>query len=563
MISEAVVEEVKYRNDIEDVISSYVALKRAGSNMSGLCPFHSERTPSFTVFGASHSFYCFGCGAGGDVITFIMKIENLDYVSALEFLCNRAGIPFSNDDSKDGNEPAVKKTRIIEMNREAARFFFNELTKSKPALDYLSGRKLPMPLIRHFGLGYSPDGFGNLYNHMHSKGYTDDELTAGFLCGISQKTHRPYDMFRNRVMFPIVDVSGNVIAFGGRVMDNSMPKYLNSSDTPAFKKSRNLFALNFARNSCSERMILCEGYMDVIALHGAGFTNAVATLGTAMTQEHARIMKRYTKQVIISYDSDTAGQNAADKAFRFLSEAGVEARILRMEGAKDPDEYIKKFGSERFKLLLDKSYSQFDFKFNNILAKYDISINSEKVKAAKDAVALISDIYSTVEREIYIIQVSDKLSIPAESLKNDVERNIRKNKSKDKNSEFVNVVHQTQGIGDRINPDYMKNTKAARAEEAILGMLLIRYEYINDEPITSDDFFTEFNRRVFEAVVQCNGNFSLLGSCFSPDEMGRITKMKVARELLTNNREIFSDYVKALKKAKPITFEDIQNIRKV
>nr|MBQ4319456.1 DNA primase [Clostridia bacterium] len=365
-IPEQIVEEIKYRNPIEDVISSYVTLKRAGSNMSGLCPFHSEKSPSFTVFtsGDPH-FYCFGCGAGGDVITFIMRVENLDYGEALRFLAKRAGITLPENGEDTGG---IKRQRIVDMNRDAARFFHTQLYKNPQALQYLYERSIPNPLIKHFGIGFAPDGFGALTSHMLSLGYTKEELSAGFLCGISKKNGQPYDYFRRRVIFPIINTSGDVIAFGGRVINkDDSPKYLNSSDTPAFNKRRSLFALNFAKNKCAEQLILCEGYMDVVTLHGAGFENAVATLGTAMTPEHAGIIRKYTKKVIISYDSDEAGQNAADKAFRLLGEVGVDTRILKMEGAKDPDEYIKKFGPDKFRMLLDGSRSQFEFKLDGIL----------------------------------------------------------------------------------------------------------------------------------------------------------------------------------------------------
>ncbi|MBQ8289036.1 MAG: DNA primase, partial [Clostridia bacterium] len=290
LIDQSVIEEIKLRANIEDVISSYVQLKRAGSNYQGLCPFHSEKSPSFTVFPGTSSFYCFGCGAGGDVIHFVRRAENMDYPSAVEFLAKRYGIPITLDKKEQAEN--ARRERVLAMNKEAARFFHQKLFAPEGAegLRYLTeNRRLPLPLIRHFGLGFAPNVGWSLTDHLRKKGYTDSEMASAFLCGISQKTGKPYDYFRNRVIFPIIDVRGDVVAFGGRVMDDSKPKYLNSSDTPAFKKSRNLFALNFARKSENDTMILCEGYMDVIALHGAGFSNAVATLGTAITPEQARI----------------------------------------------------------------------------------------------------------------------------------------------------------------------------------------------------------------------------------------------------------------------------------
>ncbi len=314
-ITRNIIEEIIQRNDISDVVGSYVKLQRAGSNSKGLCPFHSEKTPSFTVFPATASFYCFGCGAGGDVITFIMKAENLDYPGAVEFLANRAGIriPVVNDITQ---REEIPRKRVYEINLEAAKFFrkcLNDPSIGGEGLRYLTEvRRLSQTTIKHFGLGFAPNSFSMLRDYMRSLGYTYEELKECYLLGKNETTGKYHDLFRNRVMFPIIDTSGNIIAFGGRVMDDSKPKYLNSSDTPGFKKSRNLFALNIAKGFCSESMILCEGYMDVIALHAAGFENAVATLGTAITSEQARIMARYTKKVIISYDSDEAGQKAAD-----------------------------------------------------------------------------------------------------------------------------------------------------------------------------------------------------------------------------------------------------------
>ncbi|MBQ7826782.1 MAG: DNA primase [Clostridia bacterium] len=349
MISQTVIEELKRRCPIEDVISSYVTLKRAGSNHNGLCPFHSEKTPSFTVFTGTSSFYCFGCGAGGDVISFIMRAENLEYREALEFLAKRAGIALPDDGT--AQKAGVSRKRLYEMNTAAAKFFRQALFESAEAgiaREYLTKRGLSQAIIKRFGLGFADGSFNSLRDHLQSKGFTEEEMLAGFLSKKSEKNGTLYDIFREKVMFPIIDTAGNIVAFGGRVLDNSKPKYINSSDTPAFNKKRNLFALNYAKNSCADQLILCEGYMDVIALHEFGFENAVATLGTAITSEQARLISRHTKQVIITYDSDEAGQRAADKAFRLLDEVGVDTQILKVEGAKDPDEYLRKFGKVKF-----------------------------------------------------------------------------------------------------------------------------------------------------------------------------------------------------------------------
>lgn len=549
MIPREVIEEIVARSDIEQIIGSYVTLKRAGANLVGICPFHNEKSPSFTVFPHDQSphFYCFGCGAGGDVVTFIRKIENLDYVAAIEFLAARAGIEIPNNGKSERG--GVSRKRILEMNRAAALFFHKCLYDpryGREALDYLAGKRaLSGATIKHFGLGYSPNNFGVLTSYLKGLGYTDEEMTAGFLCGTSQKTGRPYDYFRNRVMFPIIDVAGNVVAFGGRVMDDSEPKYLNTSDTPAFKKSRNLFALNFAKSHCAEKMILCEGYMDVIALHAAGFENAVATLGTAITEEHARIMAKYTKEVIICYDSDAAGINAANKAMRVLGGVGVEVRILKVEGAKDPDEFIKKYGGAKFSLLIDKSRTGFEFKCEAVLAKYDITDQQGRLRAAVELVKIIADYYSNVEREIYIFRAAERLSLPADVIKRDVERE-RARRRKEHAAELSRTAAASiRDFGDRVNPDAAKNPRAAAAEETLIGLLLIddahrRAAASGRLGLSADDFFTDFGRRAYEEICRLYGtehgfDFSLLGESFTADEMSRLERCRKRREQLTEN----------------------------
>ncbi len=565
MIPHEVIEEIKYRNDIEEVISQYVVLKRAGSNLNGLCPFHSEKTPSFTVFKATNSYYCFGCGSGGDVITFIMKVENLDYVGALEFLAKRVGItiPESGKDEQTG----VKRSRILEMNREAAKFFHGQLKNSPEALEYMSKRRLSGATIKHFGLGYAPKEFGALTSHMRSLGFSAEELKEAFLCGISQKTGKPYDYFRGRVMFPIINTTGDVVGFGGRVLDDSKPKYLNTNDTAAFKKSKNLFGLNFAKDSCSERMILCEGNVDVISLHAAGFTNAVATLGTALTAEQARLMKKYTKTVLICYDSDEAGQKAANKAFAVLGEVGLETRILKLEGAKDPDEYINKFGKIAFQKVIDGSYTRFEYKFEGILKRYDIERTDEKIKAAAATAEEISRIASNVERDIYISKAAARLDIPRDSLKRDVERTLYRNRKKDTSEKKQKLIMESQGYGDRVTPERVRNLKGVVAEENILGIMLRFPEYskgirTGKFELSRDDFVSEFAKRVFEAIISAGDDFEIgaLNEKFSEAEMSRIIKLQVARETLSVSDKAFRDSVASLKQAvskETMSLEDI------
>lgn len=561
MISKETIEQVLMRNEISSLIGSYVSLRRAGSNLKGLCPFHSEKTPSFTVYPAENSFYCFGCGVGGDAITFIRKRENLDYPDAVEFLANRAGITIVRDERPDRLQsgPKFDKARMLKMNVDAAKYFhkqlFSDTPEAKAALDYfVNVRKLSLSTIKHFGLGYAPNSFDAFSKYMLSLGYKYEELVAGFLCGKSDKG-RYYDAFRNRVMFPIIDVSGNVIAFGGRVMDDSKPKYKNSSDTPVFKKSRNLFALNFARLACEETLILCEGYMDVIALHSAGFTNAVATLGTAITAEQARMMSRYTKKVIISYDADEAGQKAAMRAIKMLGDVGLDVTILKIPGAKDPDEYIKANGKDKFQKLLDGSKSKFDYNMENILSRYNLDVPSDKVKATRELVKLISETYSSAERDIYIQVVSKSIGLEPKSIKADVDRAIAAQYRAKKREESAKVKQDAIGYSDRVNPDFIKAPAVAKNEEHVLGLLFSYPEHrktvFDGELLTEDDFFTDLNRRLFmfirDKYFSGDESFAEINELFSEEEVGRVARMRVLRMNLSNGDEVLKDSICTLK----------------
>ncbi len=547
-IPREVVEAIKDRCDIVDLIGSYVTLRRAGSNYSGSCPFHSEKTPSFTVFPDSQSFFCFGCEAGGDAFTFIMRSENLDYPNAIEFLAKRTGvdIPKTAEEEKRG----LSRKRVYEMNLIAARFFRECLfdpVLGRDGMAYLQEKRgLSVPVIRRFGLGFAPDDFTALVTVLKKEGYTEAEMKEAFLCGISQKSGRAYDYFRNRIMFPVIDTTGNVVAFSGRdVGGDSKAKYLNSSDTPGFQKRKHLYALNFAKNHCADEMILCEGNMDVVALHAAGFENAVASLGTALTDDHARIMAKYTKQVILAYDSDEAGQRAAHRAMGIFAKVGLDVRILRMEGAKDPDEFIKKFGAEKFRQLLKKSSTGFDFKLQTVLSRHDVSVADERIKAANELSEIIARIPSAAEREVYISIVAEKLKLSTDSISGDVER-IRRHQAKaGKQQESRQAQLSAMNLGDKINPEAAGSVQAAAAEETIIGLLLMYAEHRTAVKkgivsLTPDCFVTTFNRRAFEAIMALEKSeegydFSLLGESFSPDEMGRLAKLEQKRRSLTEN----------------------------
>ena len=562
MIPKHFIDALLDRANIDQLISSYVSLKRAGSNLTGLCPFHSEKTPSFTVFPQGNNFYCFGCGVGGDAITFLRKIENVEYTDAVEMLAKRMGMTVPQDETKALYKPKAERNRILAMNREAALFFHkmlhSDVSGAKEALAYLTEkRKLSMTTVKHFGLGYAPNDYRMLSAYLKGKGYTDDELTEGYLAFKNNNGTYLTDSFRGRVMFPIIDPAGNVVAFGGRVMDDSIPKYKNTSDTPAFKKSKHLFALNFAKNHCKDTMILCEGYMDVISLHESGFENAVATLGTAITPEQARIMSRYTKKVIISYDMDDAGRRAADKAMRLFEEVGLEVKLLVMKGAKDPDEYIKKFGKDNFKRVLEGSDSKFDYQMNYILSQYNIEDPQQKIEAAKKLVAIIAAFPSETERDIYIREVSKRFDVTADSLRRDVQKILRA-KEKDLRKRTSQELQQfTHGYRDSVNPDFSKAPGIARYEEAVLGLLALYPEYKTmvqkgTVALSEADFFTEFGKKVFSFLLAVQGDeedrSQNINEVFSPDEVGRITRMKVNRMQLSENSEsIFKESVTALK----------------
>jgi DNA primase len=551
MVSRETIEEILLRTDIQTLIGGYVSLKRASANLKGLCPFHSEKTPSFTVYPANNSFYCFGCGAGGDQISFIMRMEHLDYPDAVEFLAKRAGITIVDDNSKDySNQPRFDKNRMYKMNTDAAKFFnaclFSDNPDAKAALSYfMNDRQLSVATIKHFGLGYAPNSFDVFSKYMLSKGYTYEELVAGFLCGKNERGHY-YDTFRNRVMFPIIDVSGNVIAFGGRVMDDSKPKYKNSSDTPVFKKLRNLFALNFARHTCQDALILCEGYMDVIALHSAGITNAVATLGTAITSEQARVMSRYTKRVIISYDSDEAGVKAATRAMKLLEEVGLEVNVLSVNGAKDPDEYIKRFGVDKFKQVISGAKSKFDYSLDAILSKYDLTLPQDKINALAEVEKLISEVNSMAERDVYIHAVANIFEVQATSIRSDIERIILKRERAYKRNQTQRVRQESAGYSDRINPDFLKSPAVARNEETVLGLLLLfpdhRKKIFSEELLTEENFMTDFNKRIFSYIKRAynegDEHLIAMNDEFTQDEMGRISRMKIRRMELSSNDDI-------------------------
>ncbi len=547
---------LKQNNPIESVMASYVSLKRSSRDYVCLCPFHSEKSPSCHVHVGRQFFHCFGCGAGGDVITFIMKAESLEYIEAVKFLAERAGMAMP-DEAKN-NDMSKLKARILEMNRMAARYYNNILMKDKAGEKgrlYFSSRQLMPKTLVKYGLGYAPDSWRGLTDHLKSEGFTEREIVIANLARESQKGG-VYDSFRDRVMFPIIDLRGNVVAFGGRILDGEGPKYLNSSETPVFHKSNNLFSLNFAKRSEEKRLILAEGYMDVIAINQAGFENVVATLGTALTPEQARIMSRYAEEVVIAYDSDGAGQNATHKAINLLGEAGVRTRIIKMEGAKDPDEYIKKFGALRFKQLLDNSDGAINFELDKCRAGTDLNSDTGRVEYLKRCVDVLAAINSPIERSVYVSKVAKEQGISREALESQIEMNLKKKQRSVKKQEWTDI--RTFSDRRKSDPQAMAYPKEYKAEQGIIAYLSMHPDSFEDisSRLSEEYFVTDFNRKVYHKMsehLKNSQNFNILSlqSEFSADEMGKITEILSRSREIDINKAAADDFIRILTQRRP------------
>lgn len=550
-LPESFLENLKQSNDIVSVMSSYVNLKRSSRDYVCACPFHSEKTPSCHVFTDSQSFYCFGCGAGGDVITFIRLIEHYEYMESVKFLAQRAGLAMPDDTYDDSG--ANKRVRMLEMNKDAARFFRDTLLspEGREGMEYLIERGLTPNTIRKYGLGYAPDEWHKLHYYMKSKGYTDDELESAAL--ITRKNNSRFDKFRHRVMFPIIDRRGNVIAFGGRALEKDAPaKYLNSDETLVFQKRDNIFSINFAKNTTEKYLILCEGYMDVISLNQAGFDNAVATLGTAITSQQANLMKRYAGEVIISYDSDEAGQKAAVKAINLLGEAGITARVLKVPDAKDPDEYIKKFGAESFRQLISGSQTALDYEFAKLKIGVDTTVAAGKAEYLKRAVSFLASIRSGTERAVYTSEAAHIAGQQVQIVTQLVNEKARSNMRREQRSEERELIRGTVKR-DRINPEAADYPAEEKAERGIIAFMFHSPDKLGYvlKKIETEDFPTEFNRRVFLSVAECikNGaapDISSIGSEFSAEETGRITGICRQGDMLPYSLSRLDEYINVL-----------------
>ncbi len=555
-IPDEFLEELRQRNDIESVVSPYVTLKHRGNTLVGLCPFHNEKSASFTVYPASNSYYCFGCGAGGDAITFIRGIENLDYVDAVHFLADRSGMKMP----ESGYDDTMQKLRIkiYEINRAAAKFFHSQLKQpsGKRGLDYFRERRLSSQTIRHFGLGYAPESWDSLYKHLKGLGFSDELIFQADLISKRKSGNGFYDRFRDRAMFPIIDLRGNIIAFGGRRISNedkAVAKYINSSDTPVYKKSNNIYALNFAKNSKHKGIILSEGYMDVIALHQAGFDNAVAACGTAFTQEQARLLARYTDEVIVTLDADEAGQKATNRTIGILKSTGVNIRVLRVDGAKDPDEFIKKFGPGRFQALLDGANNDIEYKLSAAKSKYDVTIEDGRLSALKELAQILADTNDRLARDIYAGKIASEFNVSKDVLTRQIEIIYRSRVNKEKKERIERAVnHSTES--NRVNPEKRTHTRSSIAEECIISALYndpSLYEYIN-ELISPDEFTTKFNARVFEYLNSLLAerkipDISYFSSSFTPDEMGKIVEICNKSTSMDSVEAAIKDCVKVIK----------------
>ena len=564
-ISERFIQELLEKVDIEQVVSPYVNLKRRGKTLVGLCPFHNEKTPSFTVYPESHSFYCFGCGAGGDVISFVRRMENLDYVEAVKSVAQLAGVSMPEDGYDDSL--SKQRMRLLGANREAARFFNACLfePENRHALDYFLNRGLTVNTIRRFGLGYAPDDWRRLINHLREKGYTEQELVLANLARRSDKNGKAnyYDNFRNRVMFPIIDLRGNVIAFGGRVMDDSKPKYINTSDTPVYKKSNGVFALNFAKNANDNKLILVEGYMDVIALHQAGFTNAVACLGTAFTSEQANLLSRYADEIMICYDNDGAGKQATERALAVLGKTGLKLRVVQMTGGKDADEIIRKHGKERFADLLSEAANKTEYRLLEERAKYNLSTDDGKLRFLMSAAQILASCGS-IEQDIYANRLSNELGVGVDSIK----AQIKASASKLRRAEEARRRDETQKMlskscEDKNNPERAGNIRAAIAEETLIASFMRNPDFYNKlkDKVSAEIFVTSFNRRVFECLAEgldggLEPSLSLFSASFTPSEMDSITRISLKKETLGNTLSECEDCIRVLKECSESTAVD-------
>lgn len=552
-IDQNFLQELTSRSDIVDIVSRYVSLKKNGSNYFGLCPFHNEKSPSFSVSHDKQIFHCFGCGVGGGVISFIMRIESLDFYDAVELLAKQNGMTVPKQEYKQNQN----REKMLNLMRDAARFFYNELWKpeNKSIQQYFAQRGLVKKTMNRFGLGFAPNSFFALTDAMKEKGYTIKELLE---CGLVSKNEKGniFDKFRNRVMFPIFDIRQNVIAFGGRVIDNSKPKYLNSPETYIFHKSRNLFAIHMAKKSKKDYFILAEGYMDVIALHQAGFDNAVASLGTSLTEEQAQLISRYTKNIIISYDADNAGQEATKRAINILKKSDINIKILKIPQSKDPDEFIKQKGSQAFQMLIEQSSNDIAYNIDNIALKFNLNNDLERVYFLKECASMLANIDNNIEREIYTARAANMANISLSSFKSEVEIHAKKIQNSIQKNQKINNLSAHRNVQPTEKAYKYENINCARAEEGILSIIFADntlIDYIITK-INENDFTSHILKEFFSHAISIykNGkdiNISAFEEIFDPSAMSLLIKITNKPIPVPSLRErALNDYIYKIKK---------------
>ena len=538
-------DELAARNPIEEVVGQYVQLTRKGSNLFGLCPFHSEKTPSFSVAPDKQIYYCFGCHKGGSVINFQMEIEGLSYPDAVRALARRAGMEVPEDEQYQSRYR--QQERLWALHKEAARYFHSQLYApvGSSALEYARGRGMTQSTLTKFGIGYAPEQWTGLTDHLRKKGYTDQELRDSGLVSVSRKNGSLLDRFHDRLMFPIIDVRGNIIGFGGRIMnaDSSAAKYLNSPETLIFNKRKNLFALNLAKKSKLGYMILVEGYMDAIALHQYGFDCAVASLGTALTEDGAALLSRYTDQLVLIYDGDTAGQNATRRAIPILERAGLQVKVLQMRDAKDPDEFLKKYGADRFRLLLEESANRVEYQLNAILKKYDLRDDDQKVRYLQESAELIGTLGSAVRREVYGNRVAEAANIGMDAMKLEIERARKRRLAREKKERERQELAPARNLQPKTKAFRYDNVRSAMAEEMLLALVLQEPALLDQTDKLSEGMFSspllgkafgQLRARHREGLEVSPGGLV----DFTPEEMAHIAGLIQRRQGTVNDQAL-------------------------
>jgi len=569
-IPSSFLDELVSRSDIVDVVSGYVQLtKRSGSNLFGLCPFHSEKTPSFSVSPDKQIYHCFGCGKGGGVINFIMEIENLQFPDAVHFLARRAGMTVPEDTESPDRQS--RRARLLELNRAAARFFYETLSRPEgaAAVDYINRRGISKAMVKRFGLGAAPDSWDALTTAMLNKGFHMEELAAAGLAKRRKGGNGVYDAFRNRLMFPVIDVRGSVIGFSGRILGDGEPKYLNSPDTPVFSKSRNLFALNLAKKTDKGMLLLVEGNIDVVSLHQAGFDCAVASLGTSLTPEQARLMSRYTDNVVICYDSDNAGMKAAQRAIGIFENTGLRVRVLQVDGAKDPDEFIQKNGADAFARLIERSENQIDYRIQAVLSKYKLDTDEGRLGFLAEVTGVLASLSNAVEREVYSAKVAEMTGVDVQAIRTEVRKTIRREiVARKKKQERDAVRPETTGQPRDRSLRY-DNIASAKSEEGIVRLLLADPALLTElDGFYAGEFTSAFLGKVFQLIRAryAEGRPISLAS-LSPElesaeasQLAEIMEMPVS---LSNGVSAMRDYVEKIRmeKMKTTDRDDLLTVR--